>query len=259
MNNINRILVPVDFSNTTEKTLTYLSELIKKDQDIEIALLHIRSPEMLDQDTELIEKQLTELVNHWSRQFPSCTYFLKSGDLTESILRVQQETKSDLIIMGTGGAQQENVDTNTSKLVLEADCPVLVIPNNLKRFSLKNIALALGETVIDNSDGLQVLHDIARGFDAKVHVLTIIKDGSGPVLKAENQQVLEYYLESLLYFHSFPKNTDIELGISEYIEQREIDMLAILPRNHTKSTKPSEGRLTQLLTLHTKVPLLTID
>ena len=75
----------------------------------------------------------------------------------------------------------------------------------------------------------------------------------------KNDSILEYYLETLHYHHVFPKNTDIEKGIFEYVKEKNIDMLAILPRNHAKKSKPSEGRLTRLLTLHTEVPLLTID
>jgi hypothetical protein len=85
------------------------------------------------------------------------------------------------------------------------------------------------------------------------------REGETVSFEDENEEVLEYYLDSLLYFHAFPQNSDIELGITNYVDQNDIDLLAIIPRNHAKQAKPSEGRLTKLLTLHTKVPLLTID
>ena len=59
--------------------------------------------------------------------------------------------------------------------------------------------------------------------------------------------------------HSFSKNQDVEEGILEYINEKKIDMLAILPRNHAKKSTPSEGRLTKLLTLHSEIPVLTLD
>ena len=71
--------------------------------------------------------------------------------------------------------------------------------------------------------------------------------------------MLEYYFETLDYQYAFPQSTDIEKGIFDYVKKNNIDMLAILPRNHAKKIKPSEGRLTELLTLHTELPLLTID
>lgn len=259
MNNIKKILIPVDLSESSEKTLNYVKGLVKNSPDAQVILLYVCSTSVSDQEIESKKLQLTALVKIWSDKLPYCTFQLKTGDLINTILQVQQESNVDLIIMGTGGEQDKKTETVTSRLVLEADCPVLVIPISLEKFSLKSIALALGENTIDNSGGLEALHDIARTFDATVHILSVNRNGGDPVIKAENQEVLDYYLESLLYFHAFPKNSDIELGISEYIQKHQIDMLAILPRNHARSTKPSDGRLTKLLTLRTKVPLLTID
>jgi len=259
MNNIKKILVPIDFSETAHNALQYVAGLIRSSQEIEVTLLHISSSDLSQESKEAIESQLADLINQYSELIPNCKPRVESGSLVETIISVHSDQDSELIIMGTQGSQDENRETNTSKLVLEADCPVLVIPDNQKGFSIKNIALALGSSTIDNSEGLQALHDIARTFDATVHVLTINRNGEGLTVKEENQEVLEYYLESLLYFYAFPQNSDIELGISDYVEEHNIDMLAILPRNHTRTTKPSEGRLTKLLTMHTKVPLLTID
>ena len=163
--------------------------------------------------------------------------------------------------MGTKGGEEkgETRITNTADLVLKADCPVLVIPENTRTFAIKNIALALGRNGIDDSFALGVLHDIARKFDAAIHILTISDEDSDAIIEDTNQRTLEYYFETLDYQYVFPKNVDIELGISDYVKEKSIDMLAILPRNHAKKSKPSEGSLTRLLTLHTQVPLLTID
>ena len=259
MNNIKKILVPVDFSATSEAALRYVTGLITKSEDTQVTLLHVCSSVLSQEERAKLQQKLSAMVEQWADQIPASSQQIETGNLVETIVKVQQLTGSDLIVMGTQGSQDQDLETRTSQLVLEADCPVLVIPDQVKEFSLKNIALALGENIIDNSGGLQALHDLARTFDATVHVLTINRNGESPSIKAENQEVLEYYLESLLYFHAFPQNSDIEIGISDYLEANDIDMLAILPRNHAKTTKPSEGRLTKLLTMHTTVPLLTID
>lgn len=258
MNNINKILVPVDFSESSKKALNYISGFTKEDKGIEVTLLHISSGLSEEARGSVIE-QLESLKEQWSVKIPLSDYRVESGELIGTILKVQLALGPDLIVMGTAGSMDENEGTNTSKLVLEVDCPVLVIPESAKAFAVKNIALALGEHPIDNSGGLQVLHDIARAFNSKVHVLTINRDGANSKMVSENQDILDYFLESLLYFHAFPQNSDIEKGISDYVTENDIDMLAILPRNHAQKTTPSEGRLTKLLTMHTQVPLLTID
>ena len=258
MNNIKKILVPVDFSMASENALDYVSGLVKKDEEIEVTLLHISSSEVSGSKKQELEEKLNTTINQRGVNIPSSGYQISSGKLIETILKVQASNSSDLIVMGTSGSS-DDTETKTSDLVSQADCPVLVVPENSKEFAVNNIALALGPNTIDNSGGLQILHDIARTFGATVHVLTINRDGKSPSIENENQKVLEYYLESLLYFHAFPENSDIEIGISDYIKQKNIDMLAILPRNHTKNDQPSEGRLTKLLTLHAEIPLLTID
>ncbi len=247
----------MDFSEISDNALRYISGLIKESPKTEVLLLHIDTNE--EDISESEQQKLAQLAQAWSHSIPSSQYWIEKGNVVDTIMKVQAEQRADIIVMGTHGSQEVDKETITSQLVLEADCPVLVIPENLQGFNIRNIALALGENSIDNSGGLQTLHDIARAFNATVHILTVNRNGGTPSVRQENQELLEYYLESLLYFHAFPRNTDIEAGISDYIKEQDIDMLAILPRNHTRSTTPSEGRLTKLLTMHTKVPLLTID
>jgi nucleotide-binding universal stress UspA family protein len=259
MNNVRKILLPVDFSPISETALHYVAGLVHKQDNISIKLLHVCLEDTSNEQIHQLEERLEQLSAPLRNHVPPINIEVRKGEVVRNILDTQEKEESDLIIMGTSGAAAEEIQTNTSNLVLQADCPVLVIPEKFSKFSISNIALALGPNIIDNSNGFQVLHDLARTFDAKVHVLTVNREGETVSFEDENEEVLEYYLDSLLYFHAFPQNSDIELGITNYVDQNDIDLLAIIPRNHAKQAKPSEGRLTKLLTLHTKVPLLTID
>lgn len=262
MNNIKKILIPTDFSSTAANALNFATNFAGEDKTINITLLHISKSEMADELKKELEDKFQEIKGKLPASLKSLLNFvIKSGQLTETILNTQIEIGADLIIVGTKGSTEEEAAaaTNTSRLVLEADCPVLVIPERDKTFAVKNIALALGKNDIDDSFALGVLHDIARKFDAGVHILTITNEEDEIVTEDKNETILEYYLETLDYQHAFPRNSDIEEGISAYIREKNIDMLAILPRNHAKKSKPSEGRLTKLLTMHTQVPLLAID
>ncbi len=256
---IKKILIPTDFSEAARNAVNYALNFIEEGDQIEMTLLHVISPDVDQEEVDEMAANLEKLDQELSSN-PDLrlTRIMRHGDLTTCVLEVQQEVSADLIVIGTKGASGEEVHTNTSRIVTEVDCPVLVIPQQNDGFALKNIALALGRNEIDDTFSLSVLHNIARKFGAKVHILTISReDDSNSIDK--NESVLEYYLETLDYQYSFPKNTDIEKGIFDYVKEKSIDMLAILPRNHAKKSKPSEGRLTKLLTLHTELPLLTID
>ncbi len=263
MKDITKIIVPFDLSTTTESALQYAINFADNDKSIEILLIHVSEKSEEDSYEKKIEHKVEKIKDEYPKYKGAINWVLKSGDLTKNILRTQKELKADIIIMGTKGSQEEEMAvTNTSKLVLEADCPVIVIPESTKEFGIKKIALVLGKNEIDDASVLETLLDIARRFHSEVHVLTICNEegtyGYSEV-DEKNENILEYYLENFYSHHTFQENTDIEKGIFDYINDKEIDLLTILPRNHAKNNKPSQGRLTKLLTLHTEVPLLTID
>lgn len=262
MSKIEKILVPTDFSSAADSAVSYANNFADGDNSIGITLLYISELPLEEDDKNVLEVRLQETKSKFLPALrSSCQCIIKSGPLTETIISVQKEIGADLIIMGTKGSgeKEEPAISKTSELVLEADCSVLVVPEGTDTFAVKNIALALGKNEIDDSFALGILHDVARKFGAKVHVLTINNEEGQMVTEDKNESILEYYLQTLHFHHAFPKNTDIEKGILDYVTNKGIDMLAILPRNHAKKSKPSEGRLTRLLTLHTEVPLLTID
>lgn len=257
MSKLKKILIPIDFSDAAQSAVDYAVHFVEEQELIEIVLLHVSSEESYS--TGEVEDKLTALRKQLGAHHSiSCSSVHKSGELIVEIAKVQEDIKSDLIIMGTKGAVGSGEETNTSKLVIEVDCSVLVIPEKNVNYQIKNIALALGKNEIDDTFSLSTMHGIARKFGAKIHILTIRREHDEET-KDKNEDVLEYYFETLDYQFAFPENTDIEKGIFDYVKENNIDMLAILPRNHAKKTKPSEGRLTELLTLHTELPLLTID
>jgi nucleotide-binding universal stress UspA family protein len=259
MNEISNILVPFNFSMISNKALEYAVGFVGKDENMKITLAYItngKNKEELEKSFKKVEEEYQPKLKH------KIEWVLANGDLTESLTHIHKEEKIDLVIMGTHGAVNEDEITNTSKLVLESNFPILVIPNHNKEFQLKNIALVLGTEEIENSKILETLLDVTRRFHAKVHIVTIVnKPGKYGYSKVDekNENVVEYYLENFYSEHTFIENPDVVEGILNYVDDKEIDMITILPRNHVKKSTPSDGKLTQMLTLHSKVPILAID
>ena len=263
MNRIHQVLIPTDFSPCAQTAFRYAQHLATDDESFALTVLHVphRTPDPAEQ--EAIQQRFAHMKESLSPRLQATSQFLvQEGELVNTILATQQARKADLIVMGTDGSDEEEdqADSRTARLVLEADCPVLVVPPEAQDFRMKQIALALDQNDIDDERSLGVVHDLARWFGAKIHLLTIRpKSGLSPGRDQEIESLLEYYLETLDYRHAFPESIDIEQGITDYVREHNIDLLAILPHNHAQKTRPSEGRLTKLLTLHTQIPLLTID
>ena len=259
MNTIKKILIPVDFSDSSIAAINYVVGMVKNDKSIACDLIYIASHDTISDEIHEIEIKLIQLkVQYFDPFHIVCDVSVKKGELNAVLSKAKEELKADLILMGTAGAKNENEESHTSRLLEDADLPVLVIPCETSEFEMKNIALALDEKEIDDSSSLGVLHDIAKWYNAKIHLLTIDKDNNAPSLH-KNADTLEYYLDELDYHYNFPKNSDIEKGIQNYVSDKNIDILAILPRNHAKRSEPSEGKLTKMLALHCTKPLLVID
>ena len=176
MSKLSKILIPVDFSEAAQSAVDYAVNFIEEQESVEVILLHVSSEDSYS--VSEIEDNLKALrMKLGANNSATCSSVHKSGELIKVITKVQEEIKSDLIIMGTKGSVEAGEETNTSKLVMEVDCSVLVIPEKNVNYNINNIALALGKNEIDDSFSLSTLHGIARKFGAKIHILTICPRG----------------------------------------------------------------------------------
>ncbi|MEM8508873.1 MAG: universal stress protein [Bacteroidota bacterium] len=263
MSLIKKILVPFDFTEPAIAALDYALNFVGLQRPIQVNAVYASTSPVSENDRNTAMENFARIVASLNRRthlHPEL--IVAEGNLVDTVLTTRKNQKANLVIMGTLGDNsiEENV-TNTSKLVLHADCPIITVPFGSEIKDPMEIALVLGKEEIENPKVLSLLLDVARTFNAKVHVLTIYKEsiyGENAVVET-NEESLEYYLEHFYSEHNFEKNQDIEKGILGYIDEKNIDLLAILPRNHAQKTSPSEGRLTKLLTLHSSVPVLTLD
>lgn len=261
MSKISTILIPFNFSNTSEKALEYAVEFVGKDPNLQIILAYVLEGNNAGKDEEVLKAVETKYGASLKRPME---WVSATGSLTESLLRITEKQHIDLIIMGTFGAfdDEDSKPTNTSNLVREVNRPVLVVPYSVEEFKMKNIALVLGKEEIEDTKALDTLLRVARRFNAQVHVLTIQnKPGvyGYSEIDEKNENAIQYYLENFYADRMFIENPDVVEGILNYAVDKNIDAITILPRNHSKNSTPSKGLLTHELTLHSKVPILAIN
>ena len=263
MSSLKKILIPFDFSEASLNGLEYAINFVGDKRSINIIAMYVGAMPLSASDNEKLEKDFLKLLDSFEVKLKMAPKFITdTGEVISTILSAQEQNNADLIMMGTMGDKvTDEAITNTSKLVLEANCPVVSIPYGTSIKDPKNIALVMGGEKIDDKEVLETLLEVARTFDARVHVLTIYKDSvyDEQAIKETNENLLEYYLEHFYMDHTFRKSKDVEEGILDYIKEKNIDLLTILPRNHTERSTPSEGRLTKLLTLHSEIPILALD
>ncbi|WP_420580711.1 universal stress protein [Reichenbachiella sp.] len=254
MNVINRVLIPIDFSESAMNAVNYVLGMADRDEKIKIFLYHVES-----QNSDLVQQKLIDIkTKMFDSENIECDVVLAVGEFVEKLIEDQARLKIDLVVMGMADNKNGN-QSFTVDLLQGADCPLLIVPAKVDGFKLNDIALTLDEEEFDSSNDLRVFHDIAKWFNAKVHLIKVDRDGKGGAHALKTEDTLDYYLESLEYHYSFPKNNDLEKGILEYVKEKNIDALAIMPKTHAQKSIPSEGRLTKALAKHIEVPLLILD
>lgn len=260
-------MLPFDFLEASIHALDYTLNFIGYERPVELIALWVCELEPSDRERKELESRFDNLLVELNRKTSLKPRIEVSiGQLTTQVLNSQKEMGARLIVMGTmGQAQTDEAVTHTSRLVLEADSPVMVVPYGCSVEVPSDIALVLGREEIEDAGVLQPLLDVARTFDSRIHVVTVYSDSiidekmaENPITR-KNEELLSYYFEHFYEDHVFLKGRDIEKAIMNYVEDKEIDMLCIMPRNHSQKSQPSEGRLTRILALHTPVPLLTLD
>jgi nucleotide-binding universal stress UspA family protein len=132
------ILVPVDFTATTEKALSYAASFAKL-FGATVTLLHVKEPTYMpaSESGVLVEletrsdaqKKLAQLEAQLGAPV-NCRTVIKDGNAELEILKVAEEMACDLIILSTHGrtgVERLLLGSTAEKVVRRAGCPILVV------------------------------------------------------------------------------------------------------------------------------------
>jgi len=126
--NIKKILVAIDGSFKSIKSLKYLEYLFENNTNVKIFLVYII--EWIEQDEEIIDSELIEQMEHNGRKILKsiiidnryrCERIVKLGDPGNKILDLAEKLDVDLIVMGSKGlGQTEQEIGSVAKKVLKS-------------------------------------------------------------------------------------------------------------------------------------------
>jgi universal stress protein A len=143
---IKRILVPVDFSETSDKAFDYALSLARV-FEAEVIALHILQEPILYQSTtdqsyrdafeQKMQSNLDALLNRHTCEGVKITTAMKQGAPFLEIIQFTEENDCDLIVIGTHGhgpIQHMLLGSTAEKVVRKSRCPVLVVRPDQHQF-----------------------------------------------------------------------------------------------------------------------------
>jgi nucleotide-binding universal stress UspA family protein len=275
---IRRILVPIDFSEASGKALEHaitMANLFRAEIDvlhvtesfsITAAISHAFSRAQSEFEEKLEEKseeRLLELCRKASDQsFQNVRSHLEKGKVHKTIIAFAEKSDTDIIIMGTHGHGEKDehlLGSNTTRVMMNAPCPVISVQTGNTNFSYRNILLPIDNSSVSRQK-VRFALELAKKYHAIVHVL-----GAMSVTDPELQRKFELKINQVGDFldeHNITNTIKVVKG--NQLSQIVLDnLLQINPDLVLVMTEQEGGSLflgnaAQHIINHSKVPVMTV-
>lgn len=271
----NKILIPVDFSNYSMKACEFAFNLAKT-ENAEVILLHVYfTPiyasslpygdvfnyqigdeesvktiiQKVHSDLNALSEKIKEKVT--SGEFPNVKYscILREGIPEEEILRYAKEQRPMVIIMGTRGKNQKDIDligSVTAEVIDRSRTAVLAIPENtpFKQFSeAKRIAFI---TNFDQRDliAFEAFFNTWKSFHFSVSGIKEYFHKQYPGLEIHYDVVM---------------NDNLLKGLDQYIKDNHIDIITLTSYKRNIFARLFNPSIARKMIFHSDTPLLVIN
>jgi nucleotide-binding universal stress UspA family protein len=269
---IKKILVPVDFSEYSQKALEYA--LLWGDTfEADLTLLHVNTlfhkhfqyEALAEKYLDIIEKQ-EEHIHQWFKDHAIQTK-LKEGSTDFKIQRGKSAAHEilkyisghhfDLVVMGTHGRTGSKhllLGSVAEKVSRLSPAPVLTTHIGVEKYGIQNILVPV-ELADFSKTLIEKAITLAKAFSAQIHLLHVIERGAppdtfewvigemreklqfDPEIKERVQNTLRYYLSDFDYqdnIFKIVKIGDPSREIVLYAQDNDIDLVLMATRGFSK-------------------------
>jgi len=285
---VQRILVPIDFSDYSVNACRYAIGLAEK-LNAEIKLMHVyynpvvNSMPLTDtyyyqvnmdeiiREIELRAKtnmeefyrDLKEKIEMDNIQGVKLDYTLVRGIASEEIIAKSEEYKPDVIIIGTRGqGERENdlIGSVTSKIIEDTRVPVLVIPEDSLYQGVATINI-MYTTNFDDSDykALKKLIYIMSPFEFRLYCVHIGSEKNSAWDKAKMNTLKEKLYEQYADYEiecNLIQDEDFLKGMQEFIREKKIDIISLVTHKRSLISKLLNPSVARKVLFHTNIPFL---
>lgn len=260
-----RILVPVDFSDTSKNALIYATKLFKN-LPMEITVLHVYGTKstallmksidgILIDDAKRDIKTLLDEVQKESPQIVFKTQLAKNYPVSV-ITSLGNSGDFDFIVMGTKGAsglKEVFMGSIAGGVISKTQAPVVVVPANYTYTPPKDIAFAISDKTLSSFNVVEPLRKIALTHQSKIEVLHIAKHQT-PNIK-DTLKHIEDIKHSITYIYG---TKDINEELNNHLSESNASLLCLIRSKKDFFDALLDGSVTLKQTFNSPVPLLVL-
>ncbi|HOI87691.1 MAG TPA: universal stress protein [Lentimicrobium sp.] len=287
LRSVRRILVPVDFSDASNKACSFALGLAAK-LKAEVKLLHVYYNPVIDiapfdtshayqvnlinylhEAEQNARHQLINLAKDLKAQVKKkkqdikITYSLTNGLAADEIIDKSRKYKPGLIVIGTRGIGKQTggfLGSVTARVIEKTSAPVLAIPESSRFTKVENMKNVLYATDFDQSDHLSIsrLIGLLHPFDTNLYCVHI-SIGMRKSWEKVKMETLKHFITK--EYKKFPiqydmvVSDDILNGLETYMRNHSIDVIALTNHNRSLLARLFTPSITKLILGRISKPL----
>ena len=167
---MSKIIVPSDFSSTSDAAVNYACE-ISKTLKSPVEILHIVKDKS-DEATALT-KLNAQISKHKDKTGIEATAVVRFGNIFDEIPKMTEELNGELVVMGTHGLTglQYITGSNALRVISDSDAQFIVVQEKTKHSAnIKRILVPL-DLHKETKQKIKFANDLAKKFNAEVHII----------------------------------------------------------------------------------------
>ncbi len=257
-----KVIVPVDFSETSLNAAKYANAFLAGHHGVTIILYHSYSK---SSEAAEASAKLEDLKTFLFSVHPVIIEILlhEEPDFVEGLERAARHKKADLVIMGITGKSemaQAFFGSNTLKMAETKACPVLIVPESASFTTMKNVMLTSDFKDTLHTTPSEPIKQFLKIYNSKLHVVNVDKDhyisltDKYEMEKQDLKKLLGDFNPEFYFMRIFDIDEAIELFSQDYF----IDLIIVVQRNRSFMDKLFKTSRTKKLSFHSKLPILVI-
>ncbi|MFY9307935.1 MAG: universal stress protein [Bacteroidia bacterium] len=276
---INRILIPVDFSETGLLALkhgAFMARLFKADLYLLFVVeiidfpFNLNTPVLITaHDYNAIEKSATDKLESIAADLKregviNVISIVTRGRVISGIKEAAETNKIDIIVMGTHGAKgfdEYFIGSNAHKTVTISPCPVITIQKHATSMGFKNIVMPIDNS-LHSRQKVNMVIDIASKYGSEVHILGLINsnediDEKKFAIKIDSvEDVLKK--ARISYLRKIVKGQNLAVTAMEYSKEVNADLIVIMTEHESDLTGMFLGPFSKQIINHSSIPVMSI-
>lgn len=265
MKNINKILLPTDFSKNARQALNYAIEFLSPEggQLMLVYAYKVYSTSGMFISVERLMKEDAErdmdvLLRHYKERLPeniSIDYRIIRGEPVDTITQLADQGDFDLILMGTTGAtglDEVFMGSTTGGVIKRTKTPLLAVPKGYQYRPFNHLILTADGDDYSSREVLAPFVNIARATGARVEVLCVSPKGERTL------EHIDDYLNGLPFEIVKKKEGDLIDAIEEEVEKEGSQLVGVVKRSRGFLSGLFHSSATLKTAFSSPVPLLVM-